>query len=194
MANDVYEFIAQGTCAGQFWETVQHYQSNVDSSPDPVSQADNLITGFRTNVEAAMLDCLAGDVFITGYKSRRVNNGGSPTVMRPITPATGTVSGTSATSATSACIVSAFSHASKFHTGRWFLPGIPESELTGNSYSSTFIASAGTLVGANASFSGGVNSYTFGVWSPKFSLFFVPAYVSLSPKPGIQRRRLRPVM
>ena len=194
MANDVYMLIMQGTCAGEFWETVQHYESNTSGAPNPVAVASNLIAGFQGQVQPDVLAIMADDTEITGYKAKRVNNGGSPTVMLPITPIAGSVAGTSCTSATASCIVSSFSHAGKFHTGRWFIPGLPEGDLAGNTFSAGHIAACATLVVDNATFTNGGATFTYGVWSPKFSLFFVPAYVALSPKPGIQRRRLLPVM
>ncbi len=193
MANDVYRLIVRGNCDGQFWETVQHYSSNVASASDPVTTAGNLITGFISEVEPQLADMLAVDNEITGYSAKRVNNGGSPTVMRPITPVVGTVAGTSATAAVAYCIVNEYSHLSAFKTGRWFIPGIPETYLVGNGYAAGGISSSINLINANATFTEGGDIFHWGTWSRTYSLFFLPTYVHLSSKVGIQRRRLTPV-
>lgn len=192
MANDVYQLVIAGNCAGQFWEMTPHFQSNVDTSPNPVGAATNLIDGFIASAQDSLLDCLSTDTNITGYKSKRVNNGGGPTVMKPITPAGGTEATTSATSATAGCIILSYQHLMKFHAGKQFLPGIPEGFLTGNDYTAAYISLVNAYLGNVSSFSQGGNSFTLGVWSRKFSLFFAPQFQGLSHKPGIQKRRLLP--
>lgn len=194
MANDVYELIILGTCADEFFECVQHYESGVSGAPNPVAVASNLIAAWKLGSESAMADLMGDDSAITGYKSKRVNNGGSPTVMLPQTPVAGTIASTSATSATASCIVSSYSQGAKYRTGRMFIPGLPISELDGNSFSAGHIGNAATFVTTSASIANGGQTFTFGVWARKTSTFFVPAYRALSPKPGIQRRRLLPVM
>lgn len=193
MANDVMQLIIGGTCAGEFWETVQHYECSAASGADPVGEADALITGFRGAVEGTMLDAMAADVTFFGYKSKRVNNGGGPVVSLAITGAVGQIAGTSATSATAMCIVSRFPHLGKWKTGRWFIPGLPESGLTGNSLTAPQIALLADIIAANVNFSNGGFGFTYGTWSAKFSLFFPPTYIAPSQKIGIQRRRLLPI-
>jgi len=193
MANDVYSLVMRGVCAGEFWETIQHYQSAIASAADPVATADRLITGFRNAVEGAVADILAADNSITGYSAKRVNNGGSPTVMRPITPVAGTVSGTSASSALAYLIVQEYSFSGKFRTGRWFIPGIPEASLVGNGYTAGAITDVGTVISANSGFIQSPDTFTWGTWSRTHTTFFAPTYGHLSSKLGVQRRRLLPV-
>lgn len=193
MANDVYRLIVRGTCSGEFWETVQHYQSHAASASDPVTASSHLIAAFQTAVEGAVADLLAGDNFILGYSAKRVNNGGSPTVMLPIAPVPGTVAGTSASSALAFLIVSEYSYSGHFRTGRWFIPGIPEASLVGNGYTAGAIGDVGTVVAANSTVANGGDTFDWGVWSRTHSLFSLPTYAHLSPKIGVQRRRLLPV-
>lgn len=195
MANDVHMLIMQGTCAGEFWETVQHYESSVASGPNPVGTSTNLINGFLANCQTPLQNCIAADCFITGYKAKRVNNGGGPTVMFPQTPAPGAVAGTSVSSALAYCITTRFSNGTAWRTGRWFIPGIPESVLTGNGYSAGGISNMADFIDAMQTFSEGGNGFVFGTWSElSGGVFHSPAYVALSPKIGIQKRRLLPVM
>lgn len=193
MANDVYKLIVRGNCAGEFWETVQHYQTAVASASDPVATSDRLITGWINAVQDAFADLLAEDNFINGYSAKRVNNGGSPTVMRPITPVQGTVTGTSASSALAYLIVQEYSFSGKFRTGRWFIPGIPEAYLVGNGYTAPAVAAAAGVIGSNSGFIQSPDTFSWGVWSRTHSTFFLPIYAHLSAKIGVQRRRLLPV-
>lgn len=192
MANDVYQLVMRGNCAGQFWETVQHYETTVAVAPDPVAVADRLITGFITSIQGLVADLLATDNEITSYSAKRVNNGGSPTTMRPITPVAGAVAGTSATAAVAYLIVGEYVHGGRFRTGRWFLPGIPEANLVGNGYTAGAIADAGTLISDNSAFTQTPDIFTWGVWSRTHGIFTAPVYAHLSPKVGVQRRRLLP--
>lgn len=198
MANDVYQLTMIGTCAGEFWETVQHWQSGVAASADPVGTADALITAFIATPQGTLLDCMAADTFVSGYKCKRVNNGGSPTVLHPQTPVAGTEAGTSATSGTAMCIVSWFQHTigsvTKFKTGRWFLPGVPESQLVGNHLTAGHISALATFIADFGTISASPHTFTYGTWSTKFDLFFTPTYIAPSNKIGIQRRRLLPVL
>lgn len=194
MANDVVELIIAGRIAGQFWESVRHWQANIDTGPNPVGLATNMITAFQTDIQDAFLECCAADVDIYGYKCKRVNNGGGPYVMVPITPVAGVVGGTSATSATCGVVLTSYQHMSKWHTGRWFLPGIPEQELTGNNFSANYISAVNALISAASSVTSGGNSFASGVWSRKYDTFFTGAFNGLSQKPGIQRRRLLPTL
>lgn len=194
MANDVHQLIMVGNSAGEFFETVQHFEASQSMSADPVTASNNLIAGFIANVQGPLLDVMAADTSIVGYKSKRVNNGGGPTVMFPITPVPGNVAGTSATSGTAYVIVNRFSHSGAFKTGRWFIPGVPEANLTGNHFTAGAISDVATMIASLESFSSGSIGYTYGTWSPKFTLFFIPTYLALSNKVGIQRRRLLPVL
>lgn len=193
MANDVYQLIIRGTCSGEFWETVQHYQAHAAMATDPVTACSHLIAAFQNTVEGSLQDLLAADNAILGYSAKRVNNGGSPTVMLPIAPILGNVAGTSATAAVAYLIVSEYSFSGKFRTGRWFIPGIPETNLVGNGYTAGAIADVGTLVGVNSTIANGGDTFDWGVWSRTHTAFFLPTYAHLSSKVGIQRRRLLPV-
>lgn len=193
MANDVYRLVIRGNCANEFWETVQHYQSHTAMASDPVTAASNLIAAFRASPEADLAQLLAADNFITGYTAKRVNNGGSPTVMLPITPVQGAVTGTSASSALAFLIISEYSYLGKFRTGRWFIPGIPEASLVGNSYTAGAITDVGSLIGDNSTVASGPDTFDWGVWSRSHTLFSLPTYAHLSSKLGVQRRRLLPL-
>jgi len=193
MANDVYRLIVVGQSAGQFYENVLHFKNAATSDPDPTTAAANLITAFKANVQDPLADCMAADSSITGYKAKRVNNGGSPTVAVPQTAVPGTVSGTSATSGTSTLMLVPFIRSGKFYTGKMFIVGLAESELTGNAISSGQRSAVLSFSSALETFTSSPYTWDFVIWSRTVSLPFVPYDFSVSAKVGIQRRRLKPV-
>jgi len=194
MANDVHMIIIAGRCNGQFWECVQHFEANVASAADPVVGSNNLIAGFKTTVEADMLEMLSEDCEVIGYKAKRVNNGGGPTVMVPQAAATGQVGAQSLPSSMGYCFVQRYSQMGKWRTGRMFVPGIPESFSDGNEYTTTAITLAAAFLTLMLSFSNGGINYTWGTWAGKTNTFFPPAYAALTQKMGVQRRRLLPLI
>jgi len=194
MANDVHQLIIAGLSAGEFWETVQHYACDATSSTNPVSDSQSLIDGFRANVESELCNAISENTSIFGYKAKRVNNGGGPTVIEPVVGVAGQEAGDQLPAANCYCLTSRYSQAGKWRAGRWFIPGIPEGLTTGNGYTAPAIALIADLVIANSSFTSTPRDWAFGVWAGATDTFFPPTYVNLSPKIGIQRRRLLPVL
>lgn len=194
MATDVYQLTVVGQSAGQFFENVLHFTNGVTAGPDPTTESANLIDAWQTLVQDILVDALCVDTSITGYKAKRINNGGSPTIAVPQTAVPGTVAGTSATSATASLIIIPFIRAGKFYNGKIFWPGLSESVLAGNVISAPQRAALGLVSDAMASMVFSPNTWDFVIWSRTVSLPFVPYDFTVSAKVGIQRRRLRPVM
>jgi len=193
MANDVYQLVMRGNSRGQFWETIQHYQAGVASAANPVAAATNLIDGFRGDVEDKITAMMSEECEITGYTAKRVNNGGSPSVLEPISAVPGDIASDPLPAANGYLINGAYTHSGKFRTCKWFIPGIPESLIDGQSYAAGALSAAATLISSNGSFTSGGDSFTWGCWSRTHNLFIIPSFVQLSPKVGIIRRRLLPV-
>lgn len=195
MANDVYQLTIVGQSAGQFFENVLHFKNGSTNDPDPVAAASSLIEGFVNTLQDSLLDCMCVDTSITGYKAKRVNNGGGPTVAEPQISVPGTVSGTSATSATASLLLVPFVRSAKFYTGKMFIPGLSESMLAGNVISPTLVTLLDTFSNNLASaFTSSPYSWDYVIWSRTVSLPFVPFDINVSAKVGIQRRRLKPLM
>lgn len=195
MANDTYQLVIAGHTAGEFWENVLHFRNELTNGPNPVQNAGELIFQFQSVAEDALADCLATDCSITGYKCKRINNGGGPYVMKPQTAVPGTVTGTSATSAAAQLLTAPFTRASKWFTGKIFLPSVPESALTGNTLSTPQIALLQAFIDLlKLGFDGDAGHWDYVIWSKDVALPFLPFDVNVSAKIGIQRRRLTPVM
>jgi len=194
MANDVHQLIAAGFLNGQHFELVQHFEANVASSADPVIGSNNLISGFQGSVEQPMLDLCSDELTIIGYKAKRVNNGGGPTVMVPQSAVPGNEGSQSLPSAMAYLFTNRYPQAGKWRAGHLFLPGIPETFSQDNGYTAGAIALAATFLTAILSFSDGGIGYTWGTWAGASNTFFPPSYSALSPKIGVQRRRLIPYL
>jgi len=193
MANDVYQLVMRGTSRGQFWECVQHFQSDAASVANPVARADDLIDSFIGAVLPLVSALQSEETEVTGFTSKRVNNGGSPSVLTPIAAVPGDIASDPLPGANGYLFNLAYSHMSVFRTGKMFLPGIPESLIDGQEYAAGALTAAAALIGDMSVISGGLGDYVWGVWSREHSLFFVPPFIQLSPKVGIQRRRLLPI-
>jgi hypothetical protein len=195
MANDVYQLTILGTSGGEFYETVQNFQSQVASSTTPMTSAENMIAGWQAHLESDYLDCLPDSVFISGYKCKRINNGGGPTVMTPITPVPGTRPNPTTVACIGPCIVSLYPHAGKWSAGKWFLPGVSTDDVMNNALDPALVGVVNNFISSlSGAIAGGTDTFNFVVWSRKFTLPFVPSEVEVSLKIGVQRRRLRPVM
>jgi len=193
MATDVYQLTVLGQSAGQFFENVLHFTDGVTSDPDPSTAATDLIVSYKSEVEPQMVDAMAADSSILGYKAKRVNNGGSPTIAVPQTAVPGTIASTSVTSGLASLILVPFIRTGKFYTGKIFLPGLSEADLTGNAIGATQRARLATFTGSLETFTTGSFTWDYIIWSRTVSLPFVPYDFTVSAKVGIQGRRLKPV-
>jgi len=194
MANDVHQLIIAGRSGGEFWETVQHYANDTTASANPVTDSQSLIDGFINNVQEFVLAAMSASTTIFGYKAKRVNNGGGPTVINPTVETPGEQAGDQLPAANAYCLTTRYSDGTNWRAGKWFLPGIPEAYTTGNGYTAPAIAAIADIVIANSGFTESPRTWAYGTWSATGGVFYPPTYVNLSPKIGIQRRRLLPVL
>lgn len=193
MANDVYQLSILGSSAGQFFENVQHFASNETSGSDPVAAAAALVSGWIGNILAPYVDCLCVDSNVSGFKAKRINNGGGPMYATAMTPEPGVVAGTSATSATASLMMLPFTRSGKWYNGKMFIPGLSESVLAGNVIAPAQVSALGTLATTLiAGFTSSPFSFDPVVWSRVVSLPFIPYDIVVNGKVGIQRRRLLP--
>lgn len=194
MARDVYQLIALGQTGSEFWEFVQHFESGVTSSTDPATDAEFCISSFMDNLQDPFLTCLPSQCSISGYKCKRVNNSGGPSVMHPITPQLGTRSGNLAVGSVGPCIVSMYNNGARWTAGRLFMPGVIQGDIASNHFSSGLITAAQNFILALVQQYTAGTTWDFVIWSKKLTLPFSPFSIDLSLKAGIQKRRLLPVI
>lgn len=194
MANDVHQIIGAGFLNGQHFEIVQHFEANVAMSADPVLVSNNLISGWKSVVEPELLNMCSNELSMIGYKAKRVNNGGGPTVLLPQAAVPGAVASQALPSAMAYLFTLRYPQAGKWRAGHLFMPGIPESFSEENGYTATAISLATDFLNAILTFSEGGIGYTWGTWAATAGVFFPPSYAALAPKIGVQRRRLIPAL
>lgn len=195
MANDVYQFNILGLAENQPWESVLHFESNVANSTTPLTVASNLVAAFGASVQTTFRACLADDALITGFKSKRVNNTGGPQLLDPISPVTGSFGDNSHVASISGVVLSYYTQGTKTRTGRWFLPGLPDTAYDDGVFSSPYKAAVAAMISAiTGTLTSGGSTFHFGVWAAKTTTFMLPSLVKLSGHLGTQRRRLVPLI
>lgn len=195
MANDVYQLNIVGLAEGQAWESVQHFESNTASDPNPITIAGRLISAFIASNQTALLACMGDDATINGYKAKRINNTGGPQVLRPITPVHGSAANDCTVASISAVILSYYVQGTKTRAGKWFLPALPDGIYDNGVFAAGFITDVGALIADMIlPITNGASTFNWGVWSTVHTTFFLPAPAVFSQHLGTQRRRLVPVM
>lgn len=197
MASDIYALQLYFAVAQQPAMIVWHFrnkETEVASSPDNDCRA--IITSMVSTIEPALLGCIPESVTLNGYKCRRVNNSGGMTVSLPRSQA-GTRTGTFSSSAIGPCLIWGYQKAGGgWAAGRTFLPGCSEADIDHN----VFIAGLRTnitalivaLLQSPALPTSGAPGYDFVIYSPTHNAASGVETGTLSGKPGVQNKRMRP--
>lgn len=198
MALDVYSLQIHYNIAGQYGMNVFHFQSNIDSGDNPDGIAKFLIQSWKGNLETPWLLCVPSDVALIGYKAKRVNSGGGPTVIQPQSGSNGDRAGHISTSGIGPCFIWGYNTGlGRWRAGRTFLPGVSESDIQENSFSATLLGLcddfAELMLNAPTT-PGGMDEvqFTFGILSGVHNTFSGAETGGVSGKPGVQNRRMKP--
>jgi len=195
MANDIFQLTMLGVAGTEFWESVLNFQSPLTASTAPMQDAEDCITAWQNAAEGNFLDCIPQNVGITGYKCKRINNGGGPTIMKPSSAVFGNRPFDMIVSCIGPCLVSFFPHGPKFKTGRWFIPGYAAGDMLDNEPAGALVTLLTTLrTQMMAPQVGTLHNFQYVIYSRKYSIPFTPIAIELSLKVGVQNRRLKPVM
>jgi hypothetical protein len=201
---DVHALIIVGNLCGQPCENVLHFNADVNNEVNPLPTSHHLISAWQATGESAFLDPLPQNYRLIGYRAKRVNHSGGPSFT--VLAAGGTIGGQPVDATDSAIgpvIISSYFDptatphhpAGAWRSGRLFMPGIDSSNITNNAISvgvsgllTTFISTV-----LDTPLTSGGNTFDFGVWSPGDNVIYDPVSFSISLKPGVQGRRLKPV-
>lgn len=196
MATRTYELIPSYNTAGQFAQSVWHWQFDDAGFTTTKAAATALISAFDAARRTTLLGCLPSDVELISYRARlRVGIGGF-NAFQPITSSnTGSRTGTQSASALNPVVI--FYPLNPAHgRGKWFIPGISESDIQdgryGNTYQSAIITALDTLFDPLTLTGGGGPTATFGWFSTSANTFRQATSAILSLNLGTQRRRMRP--
>jgi hypothetical protein len=200
MASDVHQLNIVASIYDEYCENVLFFENDVDSSPTPEDDAEDLINAFISNIAVAWLACLSSDYALGGYKAKRVNSTGGPTYVSPVSVATpgtigSTVSCTSVGPLVTGNYYDALATAPRWRTTRIFLPGAPGALLVENEWQGVIPAHVASLIGLLVEpFMGVINTWTYVGWSRTHSVAYPIVGMELSFLVGTQRRRLHPVL
>jgi hypothetical protein len=196
MGTDVHQLNIVYSAGDQFAENILHWKNALTNSANPDMDSADLMSHFQSTMQTGLLACLPNDCSIEGYRCKRINNGGGPTVTVVNSGVVGTRSGATVTSGSGPCLTWPYNAGTRWRTGRTFLPGIAAGDYTDNEPVTGLLTALNALV---TLFLAGLGSTTpgpwvFGVWSPKGTLLFPITLGVVSGKVGTQRRRYTPVI
>lgn len=206
MASDVHQIIIVGSVAGEFVENILHFQGSVDGSATPAADSLSLITQFRAMVEPSWLPVVPDDYVVAGYKAKRVNNTGGPTVVAPVAGVNGEVGAIAIASGVGPCLIGNY-YASGAIKPRWkvsriFIPGVAVGLMSENVFTAPYPVNLAALAAALGAAIGGAQNWRYGVFHKATVApapvtaenFYIPVNIQLSGKPGTQRRRYSPTL
>lgn len=195
MANDIYSLQMYYRFGGQPGMNVLHMESPLTSSTQPDDDARELIEGWIADIQDDWLACLCAGVTLIGYKARRVNNGGGPTVTQPISGAVGTRTGFFSAGAIGPCIVVGYNTGTRWRSGRIFLPCVSESDIETDVFSAGLLTALDTMcvhLTDSPMFTTADGAWEYGIWSSVHETFSEAETAGVSGKPGVQNRRMKP--
>lgn len=196
MAQHVYQLIPSFNSAGQFAQSVWHYQFDDAGFSTTKTAAQALAVAFDTAHRTQLRACLPTDVTLVSYRSRQINAVGGFNSFIPVTSTNaGTRTGTQSASAINPVAVF-FPLVPSHGRGKWFIPGVAEADCEDGRFSAAYISAINTILGAMFDdltlVGGGGPTAVFGWYSRSANAFRTPIRNELSLNIGTQRRRMRP--
>jgi len=195
MADDVHSFNIFYDVGGQPAMNALHFACELEASTTPQVDSQELIAAFRDDAEDLWKACIPEGVTILGYKARRINNGGGPTVVLP-RGIPGGRTGDFSASSIGPCLIWSYFSGVKWRTGRTFLPAISEDDISLNLIDAGLLtpidALIAFLIGFTVFSTSHAISWEFGVYQPTTETFSDAAAGVCSGRPGTQRRRMLP--
>lgn len=196
MAQTIYQLIPTFNTAGQFAQSVWHYQFDDAAFTTSKSAAQALITAFDTAKRTNLRGCLPSDVTLISYRARRMD---APGGFNAFTAISATNAGTraGAQSATALNPVAVFFPLLAAQgRGKWFIPGISETDIEDGIYTAAYVAAVNSILGTMFDdltlVGGGGPTAVFGWFARSANAFRTPIRNALSQNLGTQRRRMIP--
>jgi hypothetical protein len=196
MATHIYQLTPSFNCAGQFAQSVFHYQFDDAGFTTTKAAASALITAFDTAKRTALRAFLPSDTTLISYRANQIQAAGGFNAYVPITSTNaGTRTGTQSASALNPVVVH-FPLVPSQGRGKWYVPGISETDIEDGRYTDAYVSAINTLLttffGDLTLVGGGAPTAQFGWYSASANAFRLPQISVLSVNLGIQRRRMRP--
>lgn len=196
MSSHIYELIPSFNTAGQFAQSVWHYQFDDVGYPTSQEAAAALIARWDAVNRTGLRACLPTDTLLISYRARLFKSSGGFNAFTPIgSTNAGTRTGTQSASALNPVAIF-YPFDPQHGRGKWFIPGISEADIEDGRYTAGYKNAINTQI--NSIFDpivlagGGGPTATFGWFAESANTFRVATTAALSPNLGIQRRRMRP--
>lgn len=200
MARDIYQIQLHHRVGPQPGMCVMHFAEDTDSSPNPDVGAQGCIAAWDTVIKPLWLPCIPEDVVLIGYKARRVNNGGGPGIVHPITGGEGERTGNFSAGAIGPTLVWAYQKlAGGWAAGRNFVPGVSEDDIEENTFVAALITNLQALIEQLLTIPAMTTAvpplnFEFGIYSSTHDSFSGAEAGSISGKPGVMNRRMKPTL
>jgi hypothetical protein len=197
MATHIYQLVPSYNTGGQFAQSVFHYSFDDAGFSTSKGAASALINAFDAAKRTALRAFLPTDVSIISYRARAIGTVGGFNAFLPITSTNaGTRSGVQSATGLNPCIIH-FPLNPAHGRGKWFLPGVSETDIEDGRYTDTYSSAINTLLGTffdPLTLTGGGGPTAIFGW-PTTGLpvaFRVPSMSILSQNLATQRRRMKP--
>lgn len=197
MAKDILSFQIFSAINTQPGLNVLHFRTVDDGpDPDPDSLAKAIITAWIATMEDLWLATFPATVALIGYKCRRVNNGGGPTVVLPRNENGARTGGMSATGI-GPCIIWGYQKSTGgWAAGRTFVPGVSETDIENNRLTDDLLSALDDFItpmlNSPALPMSGTGGADFVIYSPTHTSASGVETGGVSGKPGVQNKRMKP--
>jgi hypothetical protein len=199
MAQQTYQLVLTGNCAGQFVQNILHFRIDDNGFTNRLLAAKGLIDGFiAEGLVSAWVAMLPEEYILKSIKARRVTNGGGPEWIDVSADGEQGTSGDNMQMSGAGPVIIWFTDGGPRRVGKTFLPGISIDNVDGGEIKASFLTalrSSAILFNANFAATGGGNP-TCTLCIPRhndLSVRSLVVEVTVSKNVGQQRRRQLPV-
>lgn len=179
---------------GNFSENILHFQSSEASTFSKLAYANEIITAWLANIQAAFLACLGNDYVVNIIDCKAVNGGGGPTANQIVNGAGGFGSGSSSSALAANLVI--FTAAPNNRQGHVYIPGVPTSGIDSDVLQTDYVSvlnDLGALLIVPMTGAHGSN-ITYGVYTRKTDSFHAALTWDVRSKVTAFNQRLRPVV
>lgn len=178
-----------------YWQMVFHYQLTETGSGTPFSYADSLNNAFLASNLAPLLNALSNDTMLNIISSKKVTNGGGPSMLQqPAAP--GTIASPSY-AGPNAADIRFFPGGLRSRLGRIYLGGVPTNAAIGDVLQGGYtglVALFGAQMITPLTLAAGLGTATFGTFSRSTLGFVAATFQQFSPKMSALNKRSVPLI
>jgi len=195
MSTELYELTLEGVHNLQAVENVMHFEGDNLTANDTYTNGGDLLTSFIAAVLPSWLGCLPPSYQATRITARRAIT--KPSVVRHTQFGVGVQLGSLGTEATSYNLCPCVFLIPPLGTksgGKIFMPCVPEGQIIGNTYQTSYTTAIGVLMSIMlTNFGTGSITWISAILSRKHNTFSQTSNWRLSPVIGFQGKRRKAV-